>query len=326
MIIILLNFILFPTALWVISVVFSWPLLLSLVVGLVLAVIAPVVRIVTNKDTAIRWLKSLTIVVLGGYAMLLFISIGNYLLLQGQAITISTQLLSLSALLIFALFIYYILLTQTKIQKAQSLDQQLNQVLLRPSILLCLLVACILTVLELLLLTQLADWLSWIAPKLLERGIIPPLTLLLFNWGLLLLLGKWLILLKEGAKNKHSLLLLMQQKYSNDFWDKVWLKSDAFYILPNYINYALPVLGFIGTVLGISLSAEGIANIIASPEGLSSANQSLGDAIAPLGIAFDTTLIALSLGLVLTLIFVLLQSMEVRILNKLKQLANEYKD
>lgn len=318
MIIMILNFILFPTALWVISVAFFTPLLPSLVLGFVLASINPLIRTMVNQDASIIWLKSLTIGILGIYALLLFVQIGNHLLESNQSIAISAQLLFLSALLIFTLFIYYLLLSQIKIQKSQTLDQQLNQVLLRPSVVLCLLVAAILSVLELLLIMQFADTLNWVAPKFLERGIIPPLTLLLFNWGLLLLLGKWLILLKERVQNR-SLLLLMPHRYNNDFWDKVGLKSDAFYILPNYINYALPVLGFIGTVLGISLSAEGIANIIASPEGLSASNQNLGNAIAPLGIAFDTTLIALSLGLMLTLIFVLLQSMEVRILNQLKQ-------
>lgn len=322
MIIIILNFILFPTALWVMSVVFSQSLLLSLMIGGLLAIIAPIVWVIFEKDAGIVWLKSLTIMVLGVYGAWLFLQIGNQALLQNQTINIDAQLLFLSTLLIFALFIYYILLSQIKSQKTKTLDQQLNQVLLRPSILLCLLVACILSVLELLLLSQFSDTLAWLAPKFLERGIIPPLTLLLFNWGLLLLFGKWLILLKEEIKGQHSLLLLMQSEYSDDFWDKVELKSEAFYTLPGYLHYALPVLGFIGTVLGISLSAEGIAKIIASPDGLAVSNQSLGDAIAPLGIAFDTTLIALSLGLILTLIFVLLQSAETRILNQLKQLNN----
>ncbi|KAF3979289.1 MAG: hypothetical protein HFP76_08445 [Methylococcales symbiont of Iophon sp. n. MRB-2018] len=329
MINIILNFILFPTVAWMLGVAFSIPLFLSLTLSFLLVTVAPLLQIYANKDALIIWLKSLTIgvlvvlTVLGSYELLLLYGITSHFLpeIRNDA---DSQTLFLSALLIFALFVYYLLLSQVKTEKKQSLDQQLNQVLLRPSIALCLLVACILTVLELLLVDEgAANALSWIAPKLLERGIIPPMTLLLFNWGLLLLIGKWLILLKEGSQNRHSLLLVMLDKPTDDFWDKVWLKSDAFYILPNYINYALPILGFIGTVLGISLSAENIADIIASPDGLTANNKSLGDAIIPLGIAFDTTLIALSLGLILTLIFVLLKSMEVRIFNQLKQLNSE---
>jgi hypothetical protein len=183
----------------------------------------------------------------------------------------------------------------------------------------------ILTLLSVQQLSAESSNLNWIAEKLLDRGIIPPITLLLFNWGVLLLLGKWLILLKEVSLAGNSLLASSEHKNSESFWQKVQLKSDDFYVLPAYINYALPILGFIGTVLGISLSAEGIASIIASPEGLSAANQNLGDAISPLGIAFDTTLIALSLGLILSLIFVLLQSWEARFLNRLKDRIDEPK-
>lgn len=316
-IITILNFILFPTAFWVMSAVFSLGWLPSIIGGLGTFALATWLNRVEN----ITGLKILVVAILGIFAALIFSKIGFNVLTENKTI-ISVQALFLSSLLIFASFVYYLLLTQIEVKNVANLDWRLNQVLLRPSVFLCLLVATILSILQLLLVAEFSTSLSWIAPKLLERGIIPPLTLILFNWGLLILFGKWLILLKELKRAKSSLLLIIEAEYAHDFWDKVWLKSESFYTLPSYINYALPVLGFIGTVLGISLSAEGIANIIASPEGLSAANHNLGDAIAPLGIAFDTTLIALSLGLILTLIFVLLQSMEARILNELKNLSD----
>lgn len=315
--ILVLNFTVFPTALWVMSAVFSLPLLPSVILGFSLSALATFFQ----RRGRIGLLKSLVIVMLGIYAVLLFTKIGVNIL-DAEQIIISVQALFLSSLLIFTAFIYYILLTQFETKQTPSLDWQLNRVLLHPSILLCLLVASILTILELLLLMQLAYTLEWLAPKLLDRGVIPPLTLLLFNWGLLLLFGKWLILLKESSYAKDSLLLNIYAQHPSEFWDKVWVKSESFYTFPSYINYAMPVLGFIGTVLGISLSADGIAKIISSPDGISSSNQNLGDAIAPLGIAFDTTLVALSLGLILTLIYVLLQAMESRVLNQLKDLSN----
>ena len=166
--------------------------------------------------------------------------------------------------------------------------------------------------------------------RFLERGIIPPITVLLFFWGLLLLLGKrwngWYLrralrrwrsgepggvltpvvasldaLAAETARVEESLALL-------------WRRYEESYLLPRYISWAVPILGFIGTVLGISLAADGIRRIIGSDAGLSSLSSDLSGAIAPLGIAFDTTLIALSLSVVLTLFLSLVQRDEERVL------------
>jgi len=85
-------------------------------------------------------------------------------------------------------------------------------------------------------------------------------------------------------------------------------------VVPRYINWAIPILGFIGTVLGISLAADGIQTIIGSRGSLSDLSSELGKAIAPLGIAFDTTLIALSLSVFLTLLQTALQRFEDNVL------------
>ena len=166
--------------------------------------------------------------------------------------------------------------------------------------------------------------------RFLERGIIPPITVLLFFWGLLLLLGKrwngWYLrralqrwrngqpggatapvvasleALAAGALRMEESLALL------------WRRYEESYLLPRYISWAVPILGFIGTVLGISLAADGIRRIIASDAGISGLSSDLGAAIAPLGIAFDTTLIALSLSVVLTLFLSLVQRDEERIL------------
>ena len=164
---------------------------------------------------------------------------------------------------------------------------------------------------------------SWqgLAAKFVERGIIPPLTLVLFFWGLLLLANKYWLLWRERwlfgqAARRHESALQhahAQQLAASevgdmdDFMQMVWRKSADFYVVPRYINWAIPILGFIGTVLGISLAADGIQNIIGSRGGLADLSTELGQAIAPLGIAFDTTLIALSLSVFLMLLQTALQ-------------------
>ena len=165
---------------------------------------------------------------------------------------------------------------------------------------------------------------SWqgMAAKFVERGIIPPLTLALFFWGLLLLANKAWVLWREqramARPERNDAILLRAQSQAlaaeeadvDDYMHLVWKKAADFYVVPRYVNWAIPILGFIGTVLGISLAAAGIQDIIGSGDSLGALSTELGQAIAPLGIAFDTTLIALSLSVFLMLIQTALQRWE----------------
>lgn len=167
------------------------------------------------------------------------------------------------------------------------------------------------------------DW-QGMAAKFVERGLIPPLTLALFFWGLLLLANKaWVLWREQRAMarpggNEDAILVRAQSQALladeagdvDDYMHLVWKKAADFYVVPRYVNWAIPILGFIGTVLGISLAAAGIQDIIGSGDSLGTLSSELGQAIAPLGIAFDTTLIALSLSVFLMLIQTALQRWE----------------
>ena len=167
------------------------------------------------------------------------------------------------------------------------------------------------------------EW-AYLASKFVDRGVIPPLTLVLFFWGLLLLAYKGWALWREQrmlAAGRMESVLLGAQRDAMDpsgdnatdaeaFLDIVWKQSADFYVVPRYINWAIPILGFIGTVLGISLAADGIGSIVGAKTSLGDLSTELGQAIAPLGIAFDTTLIALSLSVFLTLLQTALQRWE----------------
>ena len=166
--------------------------------------------------------------------------------------------------------------------------------------------------------------------RFLERGIIPPITVLLFFWGLLLLAGKrwngWhlrraLRRWRNGEPGETTAPIVASLEAlaagtarMEESLALLWRRYEESYLLPRYISWAVPILGFIGTVLGISLAADGIRRIIGSDAGLSGLSSDLSGAIAPLGIAFDTTLIALSLSVVLTLFLSLVQRDEERIL------------
>ena len=190
-----------------------------------------------------------------------------------------------------------------------------------PSLLMSFALAVVLAVYCLFALSLLAQDINWLQPlaiKFVSRGIIPPITLIFFFWALLILMSKWVLL----SMGQQSLFGAAGQEKSEemsnnreDLVAQMWQQSSEAYLIPKYLNWSIPILGFIGTVLGISLAADGIQGVIASQQSLSELSGELGIAIAPLGIAFDTTLIALSLSILLTLFQTLQQRSEDRTLN-----------
>ena len=229
-----------------------------------------------------------------------------------------------------ALYIFYFLLNQNTLSgQSISLQNKLTGFFSGPPLILTAIVSLIITSYALIAMhyVQLhySDF-AWVADKFLERGMIPPITVFLFFWCILIIANKTytitherFVLARNLAPEQKSVLLLafsqnMKKKASTEdtdnFIDLIWKKSAEFYIIPSYINWSIPILGFIGTVLGISLAADGIQHIISSNQSFSQLSTKLGEAISPLGIAFDTTLIALSLSVLLMLFQTALQKRE----------------
>ncbi len=222
---------------------------------------------------------------------------------------------------------YIVLNRRNATARAATVADQLGRALSGPPLVLSLVMALALGTGAVLAIRYVGltmpSW-EFLVAKFTQRGIIPPLTLVLFFWGLLLLGNK------AWAVNRERRLLagdcsdsMLVQAHAaavekaleiDGFVEMMWRKSADFYVVPRYLNWAIPILGFIGTVLGISLAADGIQNIIGSGRGLSDLSGELGEAIAPLGIAFDTTLIALSLSVVLTFLQIGLQRREDNVL------------
>ncbi|MDD9980706.1 MAG: hypothetical protein OXU81_05020, partial [Gammaproteobacteria bacterium] len=99
--------------------------------------------------------------------------------------------------------------------------------------------------------------------RFLERGIIPPITVVLFFWGLLLLLGKrwngWY--LRRALRRWRSgepggaaapvvaslAALAAGTTRVEESLALLWRRYEESYLLPRYISWAVPILGFIGT-------------------------------------------------------------------------------
>lgn len=151
-----------------------------------------------------------------------------------------------------------------------------------------------------------------ISEKFLDRGIIPPITLMLFNWCLIDSTSLWvnskLNILKLNKENSNNVLRsweIFKDKHHDKNAKDTYISQlhdshDRLFQIPNFINWAIPILGFIGTVLGISLSSSSIQKVMSIDGSINDISQGISQAIAPLGIAFDTTLIALTLGVIST--------------------------
>ncbi|MBU0678954.1 MAG: MotA/TolQ/ExbB proton channel family protein [Verrucomicrobia bacterium] len=77
--------------------------------------------------------------------------------------------------------------------------------------------------------------------------------------------------------------------------------SDSSYSIARVLIWAIPILGFIGTVMGLGSAVSGFAEFLAGSAELSAIKSAIGNVTIGLGVAFDTTLLALVLSVILML-------------------------
>jgi biopolymer transport protein ExbB/TolQ len=74
---------------------------------------------------------------------------------------------------------------------------------------------------------------------------------------------------------------------------------ESSYTMLRVFIWAIPILGFIGTVLGIGASVGGFSESVANAADLDVMKNSIGTVTAGLGVAFDTTLLALVMSVLI---------------------------
>ncbi len=95
------------------------------------------------------------------------------------------------------------------------------------------------------------------------------------------------------------------------------------YTLVNVFIWAIPILGFIGTVVGISAAVAGFSGSLDKASDIAVLKQSLNDVTAGLATAFDTTLLALLMSIVVMFPSSSLLKSEEDILNSTDEYCNE---
>ncbi len=85
---------------------------------------------------------------------------------------------------------------------------------------------------------------------------------------------------------------------------------DSGYAAPRFVIWAVPVLGFVGTVLGISSGVQAFSRLLQRATSLHVLRHSLKGVTYGLGQAFQTTMLAMCMSLLLMLIMAIVQRKE----------------
>jgi biopolymer transport protein ExbB/TolQ len=91
-------------------------------------------------------------------------------------------------------------------------------------------------------------------------------------------------------------------------------KSESSYTLPRILIWAIPLLGFIGTVMGISSAVNGFSKFLNQSSDVAQIKEGIGTVTSGLAVAFDTTLLALLFSVLVMIPLVMVERQESRLL------------
>lgn len=86
--------------------------------------------------------------------------------------------------------------------------------------------------------------------------------------------------------------------------------AESSYFIVKFLIWAVPILGFVGTVVGIASAIGNFDTIVQGSENLTAIKGQMGGITASLGVAFETTLIALVMSAIMMLAFAVVQKRE----------------
>ena len=98
----------------------------------------------------------------------------------------------------------------------------------------------------------------------------------------------------------------------------------ASYLIPKLFVWAIPIFGFIGTVMGIGTAVAQFDSFLGKADEISVLKDGLVEVTKGLGTAFDTTLLALLISLLAILPITLAERSEQRLLNKIDSFLRSF--
>jgi biopolymer transport protein ExbB/TolQ len=115
-----------------------------------------------------------------------------------------------------------------------------------------------------------------------------------YEWSILLNRAERMLTLWLGSKDISRVATWSATESERDMSG-----SDSSYAIARVLIWAIPILGFIGTVMGLGSAVSGFSEFLAGEAELSAIKEAIGDVTIGLGVAFDTTLLALVLSVIL---------------------------
>lgn len=99
--------------------------------------------------------------------------------------------------------------------------------------------------------------------------------------------------------------------------------SESSYSVPRILIWAIPLLGFVGTVIGISGAVRGFSGVLDTSGDVEAIKEGIGNVTTSLGLAFDTTLLALFLSVLVMIPLVLAERYESQLLLGIDVFVND---
>ncbi|WNC32564.1 MULTISPECIES: MotA/TolQ/ExbB proton channel family protein [unclassified Thermosynechococcus] len=99
--------------------------------------------------------------------------------------------------------------------------------------------------------------------------------------------------------------------------------TDASYTIPRVLVWAIPLLGFIGTVVGISQAVSGFSSFLETAQDVNQIKEGIGGVTTGLAVAFDTTLVALVLSVLVMIPMVIVERWENKLLLQIDTYIND---
>ena len=98
---------------------------------------------------------------------------------------------------------------------------------------------------------------------------------------------------------------------------------EASFSFLKFLIAVIPILGFLGTVIGISDSVGGFGAIVRSSESVDTIKEALSEVTGGLGVAFDTTLVALIMSAILMFGLTVMQHIEDSLMGRINNFCIE---
>ncbi|MBR8827635.1 MAG: MotA/TolQ/ExbB proton channel family protein [Gomphosphaeria aponina SAG 52.96 = DSM 107014] len=128
----------------------------------------------------------------------------------------------------------------------------------------------------------------------------------------------WILAVYINAGNRQTAIDFAEE--DSAFYNNA---SESSYTIARILIWAIPLLGFIGTVVGISQGVSGFSEFLEQAGDIEQIKEGIGVVTSGLAVAFDTTFLALLLSVLIMIPLVLVEQLESGLLLEIDMFIND---